>query len=45
MEICKKSDCVRNYDIYKDIWDTSIGKKLQCERELDTNRSDVSNKR
>ena len=40
MEVEETSSCVPGYHNYKDIWDAVIGTELQCERELDTNRSD-----
>ena len=39
MEVCERNSCVYGYHIYKDIWDTVIGKELLCGREPD-NRSD-----
>ena len=33
METIEKECCVRGYHIYKNIWDTSIGEELACQRE------------
>ena len=34
MAVCERHSCVRDYHVYKNIWDTVIGEEIQCEREL-----------
>ena len=40
MEEFQKESCVRDYHIYKDIWNAALGEELQCQRETG-NSSDL----